>query len=160
MNIPFNILRINILRILGAKIGKKVFIGRKCDIRKPSNISIGNNSIINPKVILDGRGGELRIGENVDIALESILWTESHDPHDDFHKTIDKPTYIEDYCWIGCRAMVMPGITIGRGSVVAAGSIVTKSIPSMVIVGGIPATKIGDRKSALKYTKNHCPYFL
>lgn len=159
MNIPFNVVRLMVLRMCGAKIGRKVYIGRKCDIRKPQNLIIGNNVVINPRVLLDGRGGKLTIGNNVDIALESIIWTESHDPHDDFHTTINMPTTIEDYCWIGCRSMVMPGVTIGRGSVVAAGAIVIKNVDSMTIVGGIPAKNIGVRRSSLKYNKNHIPYF-
>lgn len=160
MTIPFNNIRIGFLRIVGAQIGAHVFVGRNCDIRKPKNIRIGNHTVINPKVLLDGRGGLLRIGNNVDIALESIIWTESHDPHDDNHKTINYSTTIEDYCWIGCRAMIMPGVVVGYGSVVAAGSIVTKQVDAKSIVAGIPAKFISRRRSNLKYTKNFCPFFL
>lgn len=160
MNIPFNNIRIAYLRILGAKIGSHVFIGRKCDIRKPRNIIIGDHVVINPKVLLDGRGGILRIGSNVDIALESIIWTESHDPHDDYHKTVNMASTIEDYVWIGCRAMIMPGINIGRGAVIAAGTIVTKNVEAMNIVAGVPAKIVSERRSSLKYQKNFCPYFL
>ncbi|WP_165251625.1 DapH/DapD/GlmU-related protein [Adlercreutzia sp. ZJ304] len=52
------------------------------------------------------------------------------------------PIHIEDDVWIGSGAIVLPGVRIGRGSVVAAGAVVTKDVPSMTVVGGIPAKPI------------------
>ena len=159
MSLPFNNVRIAYLRIVGATIGRNVFIGRRCEIKQPRNLVIGNHTVINPRVLLDARGGTLKIGDNVDIALESILWTETHDPQDDYHKTINLPTTVEDYCWIGCRSMIMPGVKIEYGAVIAAGAIVTKDVAAKTIVAGVPAKQIGIRTSALKYLKNYCPYF-
>jgi maltose O-acetyltransferase len=82
-----------------------------------------------------------------------------HDVHDDFHCDKRAPVTIEDYVWIGHRAIIMPGVTLGRGAVVAAGAVVTKSVPPMSIVAGVPARVIGQRKSALSYTKFHRPWF-
>lgn len=159
MTIPFNNIRIFILRMLGSTIGKNVFVGRNCDIRKPENLVIGNNVAINPKVLLDCRGGTLRIGNNVDIAQECIIWTETHDPHDDYHRILDYPTTICDFCWLGCRAIIMPGVHLGEGVVVASGAIVTKNIENKTIVAGIPAKKISMRRSNLLYSIKYCPYF-
>jgi len=75
------------------------------------------------------------------------------------HRDKGAPVTIEDYVWIGHRAIIMPGVTIGRGAVVAAGAVVTKSVPPMSIVAGVPAKIIGQRHSALKYTKYHRPWF-
>jgi maltose O-acetyltransferase len=53
---------------------------------------------------------------------------------------------IKDYVFIGPRAIILPGVTIGQGAVVAAGAVVTKDIPAKTIVGGVPAAVIGERK--------------
>jgi maltose O-acetyltransferase len=99
------------------------------------------------------------MGNNVDIAQEVVIWTLGHDIHDDLHRDKGAPVTIEDFAWIGHRAIIMPGVTIGRGAVVAAGAVVTKSVPAMSIVAGVPAKVIGQRQSALSYTKFHRPWF-
>lgn len=60
-------------------VGEKVCLLRNLDIRKLRNIEIGNDVVINKKVILDGRGGTLKIGNHVDIAQETVIWTLGHD---------------------------------------------------------------------------------
>ncbi len=125
---------------------------------KRNKIQIGNNCIINSGCVLDGRGGQLKIGNNVDIARGVWIFTVGHDPHSDMHDTISKNVIIEDSVWIASRALILPGVTVGFGSVVAAGSVVTKDVPPRSIVGGNPATIIGERRSALKYINNFFPY--
>ncbi len=129
------------------------------EIRNGKNIMIGNNVVINKKVLLDGRGGKLIIGNNVDIAQETNIWTLEHDVHDDFHLSYGGDVVIEDYVWIASRCSILPGVRIGKGAVIACNSVVTKDVEPMTIVGGIPAKKIGERKSGLKYTLNHNPLF-
>jgi maltose O-acetyltransferase len=129
------------------------------EFRKGKNISIGNNSIINKKVLLDGRGGKLIIGNNVDIAQETNIWTLEHDVHDDNHKDIGADVIIEDYVWIASRVTILPGVRIGRGAVVASCAVVNKDVLPMAIVGGIPAKVIGTRKSGLEYILNYKPWF-
>lgn len=121
-------------------------------------ITIGRNCIINSGCILDGRGGKLIIQNNVDIAKGVWIFTIGHDPHSDYHITIPNDVVIEDDVWIASRAIILPGVTIGKGSVVAAGAIVTKDVPPMSIVGGNPAKIIGVRKSKLKYKNKFFPY--
>ncbi len=58
---------------------------------------------------------------------------------------------IGDYAWLGPRCIILPGITVGEGAVVAAGAVVTKDVEPYVVVGGIPALKISDRPSSLSY---------
>ena len=129
------------------------------EFRKPRNISIGSNTVINKKVLLDGRGGQLIIGNNVDIAQETNIWTLEHDVNDDFHTDKGGDVVIEDYVWIASRVTILPGVTIGKGAVVASNAVVTKDVPSMGIVGGIPAKIIGQRKSKLLYKLNYQPWF-
>ena len=159
MSIPSYTIRHLFLRILGMNIGKKSSILRKSYIYKPSNITIGDNCVINSQTILDGRGGKITIGNNVDIARDVYIWTLEHDPNDDYHKTKGGNVIIEDYVWIATRATILPNIKIGKGAVIASGAVVTKDVPSMSIVGGVPAKIIGYRKSKLKYNLNYRPRF-
>jgi len=129
------------------------------EVRNGKNISIGNNCVFNKKVLLDGRGGRLIIGNNVDIAQETNIWTLQHDVHDDMHGNDGGDVIIEDYVWIASRVTILPGVRIGKGAVVASNSVVTKDIPSMSIVGGIPAKIIGERRSGLKYQLFYQPWF-
>ena len=159
MYIPFQAVRLFFFHFQVSGIGKDSSILMGCEVRKGKNIRIGNHTVINRKVLLDGRGGCLSIGNNVDIAQETNIWTLEHDVHDSYHRDKGGDVSIEDYVWIASRVTVLPGVTIGRGAVVAACSVVTRDVPSMAIVGGIPAKIIGERKSELRYTLNYRPWF-
>ncbi len=147
------------LKSAGVKLGSKASILRKVEVFKPSNISIGNNSVINTKVLLDGRGGKVTIGNNVDIAREANIWTLEHEPNSDYHKIKGGDVVIEDYVWVASRATILPGTTIGKGAVVASGALVTKDVQPMTIVAGVPAKVIGQRNSKLLYELDYKPIF-
>jgi acetyltransferase-like isoleucine patch superfamily enzyme len=159
MYVPFHNFRLLFIRLKVKEIGKGSSILMGCEIRKGKNIEIGSNTVINKNVLLDGRGGLLIIKNNVDIAQETNIWTLEHNVHDDFHTDTGGDVIIEDYVWIASRCTILPGVTIGRGAVIASNSVVTKDVPSMVIVAGIPAKVIGQRQSQLKYILNHKPWF-
>ena len=159
MYIPSHGFRKIIIKSQLKSVGKHTNFLMGLEFRKPQNISIGNNSVVNKRVLLDGRGGRLIIGNNVDIAQETNIWTLEHDVHDDYHTDTGADVMIEDYVWIASRVTILPGVTIGRGAVVASNAVVTKDVPAMAIVGGIPAKVIGKRKSKLKYTLNYQPIF-
>ena len=80
MSIPSRRFRLFVLRRFHVKIGKGTVICRNVQFRNGHNISIGENCDINTKTLLDGRGGKIIIGNNVDIAQESIIWTMTHNP--------------------------------------------------------------------------------
>lgn len=122
-------------------------------------IQIGNNCVINRDCLLDGRVGKIIMGNNVDIARGVWIFTLEHDPHDDYHGQSSGDVILEDYVWIASRATILPGVKIGRGALVAAGAVVTKDVPEMAIVGGVPAKIIGMRRSGLKYKLEHFPFF-
>ena len=114
-------------------------------------VSIGEYSVIDRNCVLDGRGG-IEIGRNVNIAPEVMLLTAYHDPDDaENFGGVEKPIVIEDYAWIATRAMVLPGVHIGRGAVVGAGSVVTKDVAAGTIVAGNPARFIRSRKGEQTY---------
>lgn len=151
--IPSHIVRISILKyIFRAKIGKHVSFYMGTEIRSPWKLRIANSSIIGHNVILDARRG-LTIGENVNIGSEVMIWSLHHDYNDPGFKAVGGKVVIENYAWLCARAIILPGVTIGKGAVVAAGAVVTKDVDAYAIVGGIPATKIGERDvNALQYT--------
>lgn len=152
LRLPSNSLRIVFLQLFNRKVvGKNVYIAPKTDIREPWKIFMGSNIVINKNVLLDGRGG-LEIGNNVDIAQDTIIWTAQHDYNDDYHKYITGKVVIGDYVWLASRTMILPGVIIGKGAVVAAGAVVSKDVKTMELVGGVPAKVLGIRKSKLLYT--------
>jgi acetyltransferase-like isoleucine patch superfamily enzyme len=122
-----------------------------------SQIQIGDNCFINPDCILDGRLGKIIIKNNVDIARGTWIYTLEHDPHSDYHDIRSGDVVIEDNVWIASRVMILPGVTIGMGAVIASGAVVTKDIPPMSIAGGVPAKVIGQRRSKMLYKHNYFP---
>ena len=165
-NVLFSKIPVNFIRIALAKqymcLGKKSFISINVRILNThhgkNQITIGDNCFINPGCILDGRYGKIKIGNNVDIARESWIYTLEHDPHDNYYSLRHGDVVIEDHVWIASRVTILPGITVGRGCVIATGAVVTKNIPEMSIAGGVPAKVIGLRKSDLNYTISFSPF--
>lgn len=147
------------MRNIMGKVGKNVSVLRNVEVLHPKNIEIGNNTVINNRVLLDGRGGILSIGSNVDIAREVNIWTLEHDVNNDNHDTKGGDVIIEDYVWLASRVTILPGVRIGKGAVVACGAVVTKDVPELAIVGGVPAKIIGKRKNSLKYKLDFNPIF-
>jgi acetyltransferase-like isoleucine patch superfamily enzyme len=150
--IPSQIIRHFILRyLLRMKLGKGSVIYMGTEIRSPFKITIGTATTIGHNCILDGRGG-LTIGNNVNLSSEAMIWTAQHDPQSSTFGAESKPVVIEDYVWLSCRTIILPGVTIGKGAVVAAGAVVTKSVEPYTIVAGVPAQTIGKRNQNLEYT--------
>lgn len=144
-NLPSKTIRFYGLRALGVKMDRNVRLYDGFHIRNPKNITICRGTSIGPKVLLDGRRG-ITIGQNVVIAYEAIIWSLNHDYNDLNFCGKGAPVVIEDYVWICSRSVILPGITIGEGAVVASGAIVTHDVPPFAIVAGIPARIIGYRE--------------
>jgi len=139
------------------KIGKDSSIHMNCFITG-TNIEIGNNTIVNRQTYLDGRAG-VKIGNNVNISHQTLIQSLDHDPQDPYFGCLVKPVTIENNVWIGTRAIILPGVLIGEGAVIGAGSVVTKNIPSYTIAVGNPAKVIKTRNKNLKYKTKYFPYF-
>ena len=133
------------LKLFGMKLARNVRFYQGYHIRNPKGISIADGVSVGPKVLLDGRKG-LTIGKSAVIAYEAIIWTLNHDYNDVNFCGKGAPVTIGDYAWICSRSIILPGITIGKGAVVASGAVVTSDVPPYTIVGGIPAKEIGKRQ--------------
>ena len=143
--IPFVCMRWFLYKLFLKNLGIRTRISKRVEVRCPYRIRVGSYSNVNKRSLLDGRGGELVIGKNVDIAQEVNIWTLEHDYNDPHYLAKGNSVVIDDYVWIASRATILPGVHIGRGAVVAAGAVVTKDVPPMTIVGGVPAKVIGKR---------------
>lgn len=103
------------------------------------NITIGKNVFINSGCHFQDQGG-ITISDGVLIGHNVVLATLNHDFSPKKRSTLHPaPIVIGKNVWIGSNATVVPGVTIGNGSIVAAGAVVTKNVPENVVVGGVPA---------------------
>lgn len=142
--VPFHGYRRFFYRLFGMKIGSGSAVHMRASFYNVSNIEIGEDSVVGEGVVLDGRA-KLTIGNHVDIASEVMIYNAEHDIKDLNFRAVSAPVVIEDYVFIGPRAIILPGVTIKKGAVVGAGAVVTKDVEERIIVGGVPAKQIGER---------------
>lgn len=143
-HIPSRHLRVLKYKFFGIKIGKGTTIHMWASFYQPKNIRIGEDTIIGDHAFLDGRA-PLTIGNHVDIASYVMIFNSEHDLSKEDFSAIEEPVEIGDYVFVGPRAIILPGVKIGKGAIVAAGAVVTKDVPDFAIVGGVPAKVIGER---------------
>lgn len=143
--LPIYTLRWLVYVSAGVKIGRGSHIHMGAQFFNPSGIKIGQGTVIGQNVFLDGRD-KLKIGDHVDIASDVMIYNSQHDINSEDFSAILAPVEIGDYVFIGPRAIILPGIKVGKGAVVAAGAVVTKDVSDFAIVGGVPAQVIGERK--------------
>lgn len=136
--------RVAILRLFGAKIARGVKIQGGASIWQPWKLTIGENSWIDSGVKLYSVD-QITIGANAVVSEGAFICTASHDVRSETFELVTKPITIGDMAWVCARAIVLPGVTVGEGAVVAAGAVVTKPVAPWMIVGGNPAKMIGER---------------
>ncbi len=144
--IPLHSIRNFFLRLAGVKIGKHSFIHMGVRFFYPHGVRIGQGTIVGDHCFLDGRA-PLRIGNHVDIASQVLIYNSEHDINSEGFDPTYGEVEIEDYVFIGPRVTILPGVKIGKGSVIAAGAVVTSEVKPFEIVGGVPAKVIGERKN-------------
>ena len=144
-NIPSQTIRNWGLRKLGVKMSKNVKFYAGFSVRNPKGLTIEDGVSIGPRVLLDARCG-LTIHKSAVIAYDAIIWTLNHDYNDVNFCGKGASVEIGAYSWICSRSIILPGIKIGEGAVVASCAVVTKNVEPYTIVGGIPAKAIGRRE--------------
>ena len=131
--------------------GHKVQIGNNCFFNFPQNISIGDNVSIQRDCNMSANGN-ISIGNGVIISHCVDIFTGEHNynskdlkylPFDERYNC--EQVIVEDYVWIGSHVIIMPGVRIGEGAIIGAGSIVTKDVPPKAVAAGNPAKVISYR---------------
>ncbi|MEK3748562.1 sugar O-acetyltransferase [Paenibacillus sp. FSL E2-8871] len=106
------------------------------------NITVGKNVFFNTGCSFQDRGG-INIGDGTMIGMNVTIATLNHGlPLETRNVTYPSPVIIGDNVWIGSNATILPGVTIGDNSVVAAGAVVTKDVPANTVVAGVPAKEL------------------
>lgn len=123
-------------------------------------ITMGDFCSVNPYTVLYGHGG-LHMGEGVRIAAHCVMIPANHnidDPDIPVRKSglTKKGIRIGNDVWIGARCVILDGVTIGEGAVIAAGAVVNRDVEPFMIVGGVPAKPIKSRKAANESASSHC----
>lgn len=147
--------RVDIVGIRNLSLGRNVRIEAGCTLNCPdAPLTLGDGCFLNKNVrITSGPGGECRIGNQVTIGPNVVIETATHN-----HERVDipiaeqglsfKPITIEDDVWIAANAVITQGVTVGRGSIVGAGAVVTKDVEPYTVVGGVPAKRIRSRQNS------------
>jgi maltose O-acetyltransferase len=143
-------LRTQILRLAGFRLGAgTMFIGTPVltglgDISE--RLAVGKACIISWGCYFDLQDA-IRIGDRVGIGPLTVIITSGHsidNPHNRVGELVARPVTIGDGAFLGARCTIMPGVSIGAGAVVAAGSVVSKDVPAHTVVGGVPARVYGE----------------
>lgn len=138
----------------GAQVAETAELNHLIIEGNTKNLTVGSNSFLgNIEVILHDK---VQIGNYVCINDDTKLLTASHDTSSPYWELIKKPIIIYDNVWIARSVIILPGITIGQGAVVAAGSVVTKNVAPYEVVAGNPAKVIKKRIEDLQY--NPCEW--
>lgn len=144
-HLPSHTLRRFFYRFFGVRIGRGSTIHMWANFFNPKGVVVGEDTIIGDHAFLDGRAS-LKIGNHTDIASQVLIYNSEHDLEAEDFRAITAPVEIGDYVFIGPRAIILPGVKIGNGAVIAAGAVVMKEVEPFKIVGGVPAKEISERK--------------
>jgi acetyltransferase-like isoleucine patch superfamily enzyme len=131
------------LRKFGAVIGEDFYIERGVTIRSPEGLRVGNHSGIGALSVVTCGGG-VTIGDNVMVGYGCRVMSANHKvlpvgQNFRYAGHTTAPVHLKDGCWLGTNTIVLPGVTVGEGAVVAAGSLVTRDVADFSYVGGVPA---------------------
>ena len=140
----FRYYRSAVLRLWGAKVGRRCAIAASAKIWTPWNLTIGDFVAIGPHAEIYNVA-KITMGSNITVSQDAYLCTASHDIAYLKKPLVFKPIVIGDSAWVAAKAIVLPGVTIDEGAVIAAGAVVAKDVEPWTVVGGNPAKFIKKR---------------
>jgi putative colanic acid biosynthesis acetyltransferase WcaF len=144
---PFNFWRLFVLRCFGARLQGTPFVHSRARIHIPWHLSLAHRACLGDRAAAYSLG-PIAIGEGATIAQEAYLCTGTHDFADAALPLQTAPIVVGAGAFVGARAFVLPGVTIGERAVIGAAAVVTKDVPANTVVAGNPARPIGTRPVA------------
>lgn len=157
--IPSHTVRNWLYRGAGLRLHPTSSLHWRAEFYAPERIEIGPHCTIGDSAFLDGRSG-LTIGACVNLGSHVSIYTRQHDVDDPDFAEVGAPVRIEDHAWVSSHSILLPGVTVGEGAVVAAGAVVVKDVPAYTLVGGNPARHIRDRSRDLRYKLGYAKRFV
>lgn len=158
--VPSRWLRNAYLRAWLGRLGQGTGVQMGCRFLHGRKVLLGERNVVNHDCLFDGRRYQIVTGADVSIGPAATILTLGHDPSSPSFADKGGDVIIGDRVWIGYGALVLPGVEIGEGAVVAAGAVVTKHVDPFTIVGGNPARVIGERTRSLDYALDYRPWLL
>jgi maltose O-acetyltransferase len=140
--LPISVRR-SLLRLAGVRIGAQVTGLKQCGF-ETKQVSIGDGSFVNAGCWFEG-AGRIDIGRNAFLGPQVMILTSVHEIEEDGQVTrVPTPGQVRigDRCWLGARALIMPGVTIGEGTIIGAAAVVTKDCEPGAVYVGVPARRV------------------
>jgi putative colanic acid biosynthesis acetyltransferase WcaF len=142
--LPFSRVRCWLLRTFGARIGSGVVCRPGMRVKYPWRLVVGDHSWIGEDCWIDNVA-DVTIGRDCCLSQGSYVCTGNHDWSDEAFALTAQEVRVEDGCWVGARATLLPGVTLHTGAIAAAGSVISRSIPAQEIHAGNPARFVRQR---------------
>jgi acetyltransferase-like isoleucine patch superfamily enzyme/glycosyltransferase involved in cell wall biosynthesis len=156
--VPFHFPRRMVWACAGLKLSPQAVVHQGVQVLATKRLTVGAGSVLNRGTLIDNRC-QVTIGCHVSIAHECRIYTTGHDYQSPDFRVSTKPVHIEDYAVLFAGAVVMPGVTVGRGAVVLPFSVVTKDVAPLSVVGGQPAVVRGQRAVSPNYKLDYAYWF-
>ena len=131
-----------------------------CRFLNGRKVHLGDRNVINFGCLLDGRRYAIRTGADISIGPEAAILTLGHDPQSPDFADKGGEVVIGDRAWICYRSIILPGVTVGEGAIVAAGAVVSRDVDPFTIVAGTPARVVGRRTKDLRYRCDFRPWLV
>ena len=144
---PLSGLKAAVLRAFGARVGRGLVIKPHVRVKDPRKLSVGDHCWIGEGVWVDSIEA-VTLGDEVCLSQGAYLCTGGHDHTRPTFDLIARPITVHSQAWVGAKAVLLPGVTVGAGAVVAAGAVVTRDVPAGAVVGGNPARVLKQRMAA------------